>query len=199
MRLLRHLKRLITHKYWVLYYCIMCGETLRGLTHDMSKLLPVELFESIKYATGETSPLRISKKANGYSKAYLHHIGNNDHHYEHWIDDFDNGGHAIRMPYHCVVELICDYIGAAKTYQGSNFTFESEYDWWIEKSNKNILMHPDTKKFITFTLKECKRYELHYKMHSQKHKYPNFNKYIHRMILNRNKLINIYAEIINCK
>ena len=199
MRLLKHLKRLIIHKYWVFHYCKMCGETLRGLKHDLSKFSPAEFFESVKYAGEDKSPLRISIETNGYSKAYLHHIGHNDHHYEHWIDNFDNGGHAIRMPYHCVVELICDYISAGKAYQGSNFTFESEYNWWLIKVNKNILMHPDTKRFIDIVLKECKRHEKHYNTNSKNHNYPDFDTYIHLKVLNKTKLINIYSSIITSK
>lgn len=69
------------------------------------------------------------------------------HHYEYWIDNVDNGGTPIKIPYKYVLEMIADYLAAGKTYQRKNFTFKSEYEWW--KSQRQLRnMHEDTKMFL---------------------------------------------------
>ena len=43
--------------------------------------------------------------------------------------------------------MVADYLAAGKTYQGKNFTFKSEYEWW--KSQRQLRnMHEDTKMFL---------------------------------------------------
>ena len=65
-------------------------------------------------------------KENGYSKAWQHHKGRNPHHYEYWMDNFDKGGEATEMPWKYKVEMICDYLGAARAYMGKNFSYRGE-------------------------------------------------------------------------
>ncbi len=195
--IIKHFAHIMIHKYWVLHYCIMCGELFRGIKHDISKLSPIEFIESAKYYTGYNSPIHESKIKNGYSKAYLHHMGHNDHHYEYWIDSFDFGGQAIRMPFHANVELICDYIGAAKAYEKDNFTFEMEYDWWLNKKEKSprFAMHDLTKDFIDIVLLMCMNSELKYYSKPELYTNVTLDSYIHYEILNRKTLRKIYNEI----
>ena len=147
----KHLKKILIHKYWVGLYCFKCGLYWRGLVHDLSKFSPVEFFESIKYYQGNSSPIDAAKKDKGYSLAWMHHKGRNKHHYEYWTDNYDNGTTCIEMPFIYAVEMLCDYLGAARAYWGKDFTYAAEYDWWIKKS-KVAKMHPNTKNFITFVL-----------------------------------------------
>lgn len=134
----KHIKRIIIHKHWVLYYANKCGITWQGITHDLSKFSPIEFFESIKYFVEGKSPIEVAKDINGYSLAWQHHKGHNPHHYEYWVDNLDKGGTAIKMPYKYVIEFICDYLAAGKTYNGKDFTFEKEYNWFCRK----ILLSP---------------------------------------------------------
>ena len=46
----------------------------------------------------------------------MHHRGRNKHHYEYWTDNYDEGTTCIEMPFIYVVEMLCDYLGAARTY-----------------------------------------------------------------------------------
>ena len=144
-----HLFTVLKHKYWVSYYAFQLGIPVRGVLHDLSKFHPVEFFESVKYYTGTSSPIDECKKANGYSKAWMHHKGHNKHHYEYWQDNFDNGGTPLCMPLKETLEMLCDYLGAGRAYNGKNFTFEKEYEWWIAKSAKPLAMHEVQKKFFT--------------------------------------------------
>lgn len=148
----KHFKKICIHKKWVFYYCCKCGIPWQGITHDLSKFSPIEFFESIKYYSGVDSPINLCKEKNGYSMAWFHHKGRNPHHYEYWVDNLDNGGKAIQMPFKYALELICDYLGAGRAYQGNNFTYQKEYEWWLKKSEHPLLMHPHTKLFITSVL-----------------------------------------------
>lgn len=155
---LRHFKKIVIHKYWVLYFCIKAGIPLQGMLHDMSKFSPVEFIESAKYYQGGRSPIDACKEENGFSAAWLHHKGRNPHHYEYWQDNFDNGGIPLKMPYKYALEMVCDYLGAGKAYMGKDFTLEKEYEWWLKKSSKPIAMHPQTKKFVNDLLLMIKDY-----------------------------------------
>lgn len=160
-----HLKTVLKHKWWVFRYCYMFGITWRGIIHDLSKFSPTEFFESVKYYSGTRSPIDACKEDKGYSKAWLHHKGRNKHHYEYWQDNFDNGGTPLQMPFKESVEMLCDYLGAARAYMGNSFTYQKEIDWWNNKQSKPLAMHPVNKTFITLMLNvmaplDCESYKI---------------------------------------
>lgn len=155
----RHFKTIVKHKYWVGKYCFKCGIPWQGIIHDLSKFSPTEFIESVKYYQGTSSPIEIAKKDKGYSKAWMHHRGRNKHHYEYWQDNFDKGGESLVMPYEYAVELLCDYLGAGRTYMGKKFTYKREYQWWRNKIENPVAMHPAIMSFIDymlFLLSTCK-------------------------------------------
>lgn len=154
----KHLKKICVHKFWVCLYCFKCGIYWRGIKHDLSKLSFKELKESIKYYQGTSSPINAAKADKGYSEAWMHHKGRNDHHYEYWTDNYDLGTTCIKMPFECVVEMLCDYLGAARAYEGKNFSFKSEWNWWINK-RKQAKMHSETLAFIDRCLGNMMLYE----------------------------------------
>lgn len=145
MKALKHLKTILIHKYWVFYFSRKLGIGWQGFWHDMSKFSPTEFFESIKYYTGTSSPIDACKKDKGYSLSWQHHKGRNPHHYEYWQDNFDKGTTQICMPDKYVKEMFCDYLAAGKAYNGKNFTFDLEYNWWKKKIRNPIAMHPTNK------------------------------------------------------
>jgi hypothetical protein len=145
---LKHFKLITTHKFYVFKNCCRAGLYWQGIVHDLSKYSFVEFWESIHYYTGVDSPINACKKANGMSKAWLHHKGRNPHHYEYWQDNFDKGGTPLQMPFKYALELVCDYLAAGQAYGKKNFTMESEYKWWLNKCEQPIAMHPQTKIFV---------------------------------------------------
>lgn len=148
----KHLKKIIQHKYWVFVYCSKCGIIWRGIKHDLSKFSITEFFESVKYYKGTSSPIDECKKINGVSYAWMHHKGRNDHHYEYWVDNLDNGGTPTRMPYKCAVEMLCDFLAASRAYNGKSFTYEGTLQWWLNKLNSNPAIHYSTQYFISSIL-----------------------------------------------
>ena len=151
---LKHFQKICTHKFWVGYYCFKAGIPWRGIKHDMSKFSPVEFWESVKYFQGTSSPIDACKKEKGWSRAWQHHKGRNDHHYEYWTDDYDHGGKPLIMPFDCAMEMLCDYLGAGRAYMGKDFTYHKEAQWWFDKKSKSLMMHPVIKDFITYMLIE---------------------------------------------
>lgn len=139
------LKRIITHKFWVAYYCFQVGLYWQGITHDLSKFSRTEFLRSVKYWNDEISSLTNERRINGYSETFLHHRGRNPHHYEYWIHSLDEGGIPAKMPRKYAIELVCDYLAACKTYGGNP---RNEIDWWNLYGPK-LKMHETTKSYVT--------------------------------------------------
>ena len=153
-----HLRTVRTHRKMVRYYCKKMGFRWQGWIHDLSKYSPVEFFESVKYYQGNRSPIDAAKENKGYSDAWFHHRGRNKHHREFWVDHFDNGTSCIPMPDRYAIEMLADYLGAGTAYQGKNFSFQSEWEWWLAQLDKNICIHPQTAHFITTMLRRLAKF-----------------------------------------
>ena len=151
---LAHFKKICVHKFWVAYYCFKAGLYWQGIIHDLSKFSWVEFWESVKYYQGTKSPIDACKEDKGYSLAWQHHKRRNSHHYEYWTDKYDDGTTAIEMPYKDAVELICDWLGAARAYLGKDFTYQGEYKWLVNKfKNTHPKINENTAKFVLIFFK----------------------------------------------
>jgi hypothetical protein len=145
----KHLKTIVTHKYYVGKYCFKAGLYIQGILHDLSKFSPTEFWESVQYFQGTRSPIDACKEENGYSNAWLHHKGHNKHHYEFWQDNFDKGTTHLVMPFRYALELVCDYLGAGNAYVGDDFSLSAEVLWWVNKNkNGKIAMADATWHFV---------------------------------------------------
>ena len=120
---------------------------MRGLAHDMSKFSPTEFFESVKYYTGNRSPIISCREQIGYSKAWLHHKGRNKHHFEYWYDEELPDKMPI-IPYKYMVEMICDNIAAGMTYRGKEWTQDYQLNYWLRKKDK-ITINPIVANILT--------------------------------------------------
>ena len=140
-RIFKHLIRIIKHKYWVAHYCFQLGLYWQGIVHDWSKFSYTEFSRSIKYWDDTISPLANEKNIHGYSETFLHHRGRNPHHYEYWVHSLDEGGVPAKMPRKYALELVCDYLAAGRTYN-KDFTYGSEYNWWIKFLSSPRAIHP---------------------------------------------------------
>lgn len=145
MILFKLLRRILIHKFWVAYYCFQLGLYWQGITHDLSKFSWTEFSRAVKYWDDKISSLNNEKRINGYSETFLHHRGRNPHHYEYWIHSLDDGGIPAKMPLKYALELVCDYLAAAKTYGGNP---KEECVWWNKYKN-HMKIHEDTKDLIS--------------------------------------------------
>ena len=142
-----HLSTICKHKWWVMYYCFKCGIPWQGIIHDLSKFSFTEFWTNVKYAVPGKSPIDVQKEKIGFSMPWQHHKGHNPHHYEFWMDKFDDGCYVTRMPFKYAVEMLCDNLAAGRAYQGKKFSYESEWNWW--KKQRTIRnMHPDNRDFL---------------------------------------------------
>ena len=144
-----HWNTVYTHKKWVYHYGKLMGIRWQAAIHDLSKYNPIEFLEGVKYWTGSCSPIDVCKKANGWSRAWMHHKGRNPHHYEYWVDNLDRGGIALDMPRKYKLELLCDYLAAGRAYMGSMFSYTDELLWWENKRSGGIKMHENVERFLT--------------------------------------------------
>lgn len=133
--IIKHFVLITKHKWVVFKLCCMAGIPWRGILHDLSKYSPIEFFESIKYYSGDHSPIREAKIENGYSKAWLHHKGRNKHHFEYWIDMSAPEKTPI-MPFVYTVEMICDTMAAGIVYQGKNWDKGYQQQYFNTRTDK---------------------------------------------------------------
>ncbi len=146
-KMFKHFSLITRHKWVVFKLCCKVGEVKRGLLHDLSKYSWTEFSEGVKYFNGGHSPITECKKAEGYSKAWLHHKGRNRHHTEYWCDTSAPEATPI-MPYEFVAEMLCDKMAAGIIYEGKNWTKEYELQYWLNEKDK-VLVNPKIKDLVT--------------------------------------------------
>lgn len=135
IKAVKHFNLVNKHRWMVFVLCCKAGIPYRGLVHDLSKYSPTEFWESVKYFNGHSSPINFAKKANGYSKAWLHHKGRNKHHAEYWYDVSAPEKKPI-IPYKYTVEMICDNLAAGITYNGKDWKPDTQLIYWQKTRNK---------------------------------------------------------------
>ena len=133
----------------VMKNCFRCGLYWQGLTHDLSKLAPVEFWAGAKYWQGTCSPNNAQRQAEGYSAAWLHHKGRNKHHLEYWIDysTTKTGLTGMKIPLRYVCEMVCDRVAASQIYLGDKYTDASAWEYY-QRSKDHYLMHPETRALL---------------------------------------------------
>ncbi len=149
MHPLAHFITITRHRHLVCRYCFRLGLYGQGLLHDLSKYSPTEFISGAKYYQGNRSPNDAERKAEGVSRAWLHHKGRNRHHFEYWIDyciqpdgSVTMGGNE--MPIRYVAEMFCDRVAACRVYLKDKYTDASAYEYFA-RSRHRIMMHEKTK------------------------------------------------------
>ena len=82
------------------------------LHHDDSKYDYEEYGAYDNYFYDNNSCLNMDQIEANFNKAWLHHIHNNPHHWQHWVlieDDGDSYGRGLDMPDNYILEMICDW------------------------------------------------------------------------------------------
>lgn len=151
---IKHIKLVSKHKWYVFKFSLKLGIPLRGLKHDMSKFSISEFYVSVKYYDGKISPIIRERQDKGYSYAWLHHKGKNKHHEQYWTDLYCKEAAAV-IPYKYAAEMVCDKLSASIVYNGKNWTNASEYEYWMKEKNK-IIVNPKVENFFTEVFKQVK-------------------------------------------
>ena len=112
-------------------------------THDASKRCEEEYGPYDAYFYGE-------KDEDAFNRAWLHHIHNNKHHWQHWLlvnDDgkFGDGSKIVAL------EMVADWW----SFSWRSGNLEEVFDWY-EEHKDGIILHPDTRAFVESVLDEIR-------------------------------------------
>ena len=158
LALFKFIYTVIFHKYCVFISGLQINRKLKSiglsipikrlLLHDFSKFSYVEFWAYAQYYFGE-------KDQKSYEIAWLHHLKVNDHHWEHYVNDYKIGmdtefcsKNAKEMKNEAILEMIADWFSAERAYKG-NWPVPGLW-MWAQKSIKDIGMHNNSKrKFLT--------------------------------------------------
>lgn len=113
------------------------------LNHDASKNSPEEYAAYDRYFYGGNKSFRVVQD---FRKAWLHHIHENPHHWQHWVlnnDEPEEGEVVLEMDYIYIIEMICDWW--AFSWQKGDL---SEIFSWYDKHQKYIKLAPNTRKTV---------------------------------------------------
>ena len=118
---MKYLWLTLKHKWFVLLAGRKTGAPLwRLLIHDWTKFLPCELPHYQRQFFGKAD------NPSGFIQCWVHHQNSNPHHWEYWIP---RTGHnrcdppfpdnkPIDMPMWAVREMVADWLGAGRAYEG---------------------------------------------------------------------------------
>ncbi len=150
---MRYLWLTIKHKWFVLVAGIRIGAPLwRLIVHDWTKFLPCELPHYNRQFFGDKST------PYSFMRAWLHHQNSNDHHWEYWIPRTGHNrceppfedGEAMLMAPGAYMEMIADWVGASRAYEGR---WPTKGDWkWLDENLDKVTLNPITRREVTLGL-----------------------------------------------
>ena len=111
--------------------------------HDESKYSVDEYEAYDAYFYGNKTDPEVE---DAFNLAWLHHIHINPHHWQHYVlinDDPKNGIVALDMPYHYIVEMICDWWSFSLAAENSYEIFE-----WYKKHKTYMKLSYNTRKTV---------------------------------------------------
>ena len=119
--------------------------------HDASKTDPEEYDAYDAYFYGNNRSYSVVQN---FKKAWLRHIHNNPHHWQHWIlinDEPKEGMVVIDMPYIYVVEMICDWWSFSWKKGDLNEIFS-----WYEDRKDYMKLSANTRRSVEYILGKMK-------------------------------------------
>jgi hypothetical protein len=132
------------HKYFVFRAGMWTKTPIWQLIiHDFSKLGPREFKGYVDKVKGQDTY--------DFENAWLHHITRNPHHWEHWCLDNKPIGD---IPEKYVREMVADWFGAARSYNGA--WPEDERSWkWLNENYHRIKLTDATHRLLEKILDEA--------------------------------------------
>ena len=119
--------------------------------HDASKYEEAEYDPYDAYFYGE-------KDEDAFNRAWLHHIHNNPHHWQHWLLMNDDGKYRdpdkvipLEMPKSYALEMVADWW----SFSWRTGNLEEVFDWYKEHRD-NIILHSKTREFVDDVLDEIR-------------------------------------------
>lgn len=122
-----------------------------GYCHDSTKDDPEEYDAYDAYFYGGNRSYEVVQK---FNYAWLRHIHNNPHHWQHWVlinDDPKEGEIVMDMPYNYIIEMICDWW----TFSWANGDLTEIFTWY-EECKDHIKLSPKTRIIVEDILDKIK-------------------------------------------
>jgi hypothetical protein len=141
---LRYLRRVLWHKLLVLGLGWVVGLPLRTLlVHDLSKFSKAEWSPYVnKFFGGPYRTEAEKERVNAeFRQACEHHVHENPHHWEHWLDAT---GEPTYMPPDVAREMVVDWAAAGRAITGRWDLAE-----WYAANRNRIKLHPVTRNYVT--------------------------------------------------
>lgn len=137
-----------------------------GIVRDMTdeaKLMfknLVKIHDTTKWHHPEYEPYDAyfygKKDEDAFNRAWLHHIHENPHHWQHWLLMNDDGKYRdpdkvipIEMPRVYALEMVADWWSFS--WRSGNL---DEVFGWYEEHRDNIILHPKTREYVESVLDE---------------------------------------------
>lgn len=123
------------------------------LIHDRSKFYPSEFPHYARKHVGKDH-----SDKDGYLRCWVHHQNRNPHHWEHWVSRPKSSifecpelnFKPAPMPMKYVREMIADWMGASRTYEGY---WPNVHDWvWVDINLPDMILHTTTKQRIKLVI-----------------------------------------------
>lgn len=122
--------------------------------HDASKFSDEEFGPYARYFYDENGneikTARSDAVINDFLYAWVHHLHNNPHHWQHWIypdgwspENYEIHNGCLMMPYQYILEMVADWMGASFAYTGSWDLTE-----WLKRNYDDVKMHPISKQHL---------------------------------------------------
>jgi len=128
----------------------------RLLLHDLSKFSRSEFWPYAEYFFGE------KQNEEEFHRAWLHHVYHNDHHWEHFIENYPSiskllsNNHQLNnliiyeMPDEAILEMVADNLAATRSYEGYWPDRKKKDGWtWMTNSFDKYRLHPITRIKLT--------------------------------------------------
>ena len=145
----------VKHKAFVFRVGFRTGASIRRLLlHDISKFRPSELFHYARQFYGDASD------PEGFIQSWTKHQNRNPHHWEYWIPRTGHNrcdppypdNEPIPMPMWAVREMLADWLGASRAYEGK---WPDMGNWtWYEGAKGKMRLHPITQARINQVMVE---------------------------------------------
>lgn len=146
--------RTLAHKFFVFRAGLRTKAPLwRLVIHDWTKFSPSEAPHYGRRHYGAADDIL------GFVYAWNHHSKANPHHWEYWIPLTAHrlspvkAGTPLPMPEWAVREMVADWLGASRAYEG--FWPRSLEEWeWLHGARPSMRLHDDTQRTIDAVLAE---------------------------------------------
>jgi hypothetical protein len=139
--ILSHVENVKKAYNWLVEHEIVSNSLMTQIAlHDVSKWRSEEYTAYDNYFYGKkTEKVKVE-----FNYAWLHHIHNNPHHWQHWLLQEDEGKlKALEMPKEYVIEMICDWW----SFSWKKDKLTEIFDWYATNKPKMIL-HQNTLQLV---------------------------------------------------